>query len=189
MTSTSPHGARPGVASPDRLSRRRLDPRPLLGGRRHGPNEEADHAIAVCTPTTPRTLLVLPDGRALNERALAELRALESGHACLEELLERPGAPPRRGGDPTAWLRAALTAAGVRRLHRPGDHRYLFRVGDRGARWPIAVGLAGRPHPTRAAGRAEGRSSVPHGPGIPARRGVRRGAQAGGCAGPPPPRR
>jgi hypothetical protein len=83
---------------------------------------------------TPRTLLVLPDGRVLHERALAKVRALERGHAYVEAVLERFGAPPRGGTDPGAWLRAALAAAGVRRLHHPGNHRYLFRLGDRAAR-------------------------------------------------------
>jgi len=53
---------------------------------------------------TARTVLVLPDGRVLNERALAKLRALDTGHAYVEDLLRRFGAPPRRGADPAEWL-------------------------------------------------------------------------------------
>jgi hypothetical protein len=102
---------------------------------------------------TPRSLLVLPDGRVLNERALAKVRTLEPGHAYVEETLERFGAPPRRGADPAAWLRTALAAAGVRRLAHPGNHRYLFRLGDRAARRSIAVGLVGRPTRSRSTDR------------------------------------
>jgi hypothetical protein len=96
---------------------------------------------------TPRTLLVLPDGRVLHERALAKARALERGHGYVEELLERFGAPPRRGADPARWLPHALAAAGVRRVRHPGNHRYLFRIGDRRARRAVAVGPAARPYP------------------------------------------
>lgn len=46
---------------------------------------------------TARTLLLLPDGRVLNERALAKVRALDTGHGYVEELLRTFGAPPRRG--------------------------------------------------------------------------------------------
>ena len=96
---------------------------------------------------TPRALLLLPDGRVLHERALAKVRALERGHAYVEEMLERFGAPPRRGAEPAAWLRTALAAAGVRRVDHPGNHRYLFRLGDRAARRRVALGLPGWPYP------------------------------------------
>jgi hypothetical protein len=96
---------------------------------------------------TARTLVVLPDGRVLNERALAKLRALDSGHAYVEHLLRGFGAPPRRGADPAEWLPRALAAAGVRRLRHPGNHRYLFRLGDRAARRSVFVALPSLPYP------------------------------------------
>ncbi|MBI4496629.1 MAG: hypothetical protein HY689_01860 [Chloroflexi bacterium] len=98
---------------------------------------------------TPRTVLVLPDGRVLNERALAKLRALDSGHAYVEQLLREFGAPPRRGADPSEWLPRALIAAGVRRLRHPGNHRYLFKLGRRSAKRAVRVGLPSLPYPKR----------------------------------------
>ncbi|HEY7066284.1 MAG TPA: hypothetical protein VII06_32730 [Chloroflexota bacterium] len=90
---------------------------------------------------TARIVLVLPDGRVLNERALAKVRAIDSGHAYVEELLRGFGAPPRGRADPVRWLPHALAAAGVRRLRHPGNHRYLFRLGDRAARRSVAIAL------------------------------------------------
>ncbi len=96
---------------------------------------------------TPRTLLVLPDGRVLNERALAKLRALDSGHAYVEELLQRFGALSRNGANPREWLSHALSSVGVRRLRHPGNHRYLFRLGSRTAKRRILVALPSTQYP------------------------------------------
>lgn len=96
---------------------------------------------------TTRTLLLLPDGRVLNERALAKVRALDVGHAYVEELLCSFGATARCGADPVIWLPRALREAGVRTLWHPGYHRYLFRLGDRHARRPIHVGYPDLPFP------------------------------------------
>jgi hypothetical protein len=108
---------------------------------------------------TARSLLVLPDGRALNERALAKVRALEPGHAYVEALLCAFGAPPRRGEAPAGWLPRALAAAGVRRQRHPGNHRYLFRLGDRAARRSVLIALPGLPYP-----KAAGPAAPPAGP-------------------------
>lgn len=86
-----------------------------------------------------RTLLLLPDGRVLNARAISKLRRLERGHRYVEELLRQHGSPPRRGAEPRAWLPEALQAAGVRQLRHPGCHRYLFRVGGRVQRHFVAL--------------------------------------------------
>lgn len=96
---------------------------------------------------TPRTLLLLPDGRVLNARSLAKLRALDSGHAYVEEVLRSFGAPPRRGADPSLWLPDALRAANVRRVRHPGNHRYLFRLGDRRSRRAVQVSFSSQPYP------------------------------------------
>jgi hypothetical protein len=96
---------------------------------------------------TARTLLLLPDGRVLNERAVAKVRALDVGHAYVEELLRSFGAPARRGAAPAIWLPTALHEAGVRTLWHPGNHRYLFRLGDRYARRSIHVGYPSLPFP------------------------------------------
>jgi hypothetical protein len=65
----------------------------------------------------------------------------------VEELLRGFGAPPRGGADPAEWLPRALAAAGVRRLRHPGNHRYLFRLGDRAARRSVFVALPSLPYP------------------------------------------
>ncbi|MBI4499068.1 MAG: hypothetical protein HY689_14355 [Chloroflexi bacterium] len=96
---------------------------------------------------TPRTLLLLPDGRVLNDRALSKVRSLEQGHAYVEETLRAFGAPPRRGQDPAVWLPAALAAAGVRRQRHAGNHRYLFTLGSRTAKRTVTLGLPGLPYP------------------------------------------
>lgn len=96
---------------------------------------------------TARTILVLPDGRVLNERALSKRRTLEVGHEYVEQLLRRFGAPPRRGVTPSAWVPRVLAAAGVRRLSHPGNHRYLFRLGNRASRRSIAIALPSLPYP------------------------------------------
>jgi len=96
---------------------------------------------------TARTILILPDGRVLNERAVSKLRNLEVGHEYVEQLLRRFGAPPRRGAAPSEWIPRALTTAGIRRLRHPGNHRYLFRLGDRAARRSDVIALPSLPYP------------------------------------------
>ena len=96
---------------------------------------------------TARTILILPDGRVLNERAVSKLRNLEVGHEYVEQLLRLFGAPPRRGAAPSEWMPGALAAAGVRRLRHPGNHRYLFRLGDRASKRSVAIALPVRPYP------------------------------------------
>ena len=92
-------------------------------------------------------LLVLPDGRVLNERALSKLRALDSGHAYVEELLRGIGAPARNGANPREWLSRALRTVGVKRLRHPVNHRYLFRLGSRAAKRAVLVGLPSTQYP------------------------------------------
>ncbi|MFN8632919.1 MAG: hypothetical protein U0893_03625 [Chloroflexota bacterium] len=94
-----------------------------------------------------RTILVLPDGRVLNERALSKLRTLDVGHDYVEQRLRRFGAPPRHGAPPAEWLPHALAAAGVRRLRHAGNHRYLFRLGDRASRRAVVIALPSLPYP------------------------------------------
>jgi hypothetical protein len=96
---------------------------------------------------TPRAILMLPDGRVLNERALSKLRNLEVGHEYVEQLLRQFGAPPRRGATPSEWIPGALAAAGVRRLRHPGNHRYLFRLGDRASKRSVTIALPVLPYP------------------------------------------
>jgi hypothetical protein len=98
--------------------------------------------------TAPRTLALLPDGAVFSDRAASKVRGGERGRAYAERLLRRWGAPPRRPDEePTAWLHAALAAAGVRRVRHPGLHRYAFALGP--ARRAVAVVGWPRPYPKR----------------------------------------
>jgi hypothetical protein len=100
--------------------------------------------------TTPRRVLLLPDGRLLSARALSKVRGDEQGHAYVERDLVRFGARPRLPSEPGAdWLRDALPAAGVRSLLHSGNHRYAFRLGAR--RRLVAVGLPAAAYPKTAA--------------------------------------
>lgn len=96
----------------------------------------------------PRTLLLLPDGTVLSERALAKVRAQDRGHEYVERRLRTFGAGPRRTGEPAdGWLRRALVEAGVRRLRHGGCHRYAFRLGNRSVRRSVMVGLQADRYP------------------------------------------
>ena len=102
--------------------------------------------------STPRTLVVLPDGTTLNARARQKVVAQERGHEYVEQLLVRHGAHPLDGRDDLArWLTEALTAVGATRLRHAGCHRYGFRLGPAARRihlpsasaYPKHVDLAG----------------------------------------------
>jgi hypothetical protein len=74
-----------------------------------------------------RRLRLLRDGRVLNDRAVAKILAGDRGHDYAERLLVEAGAPPRRAGQSAeAWLPVALTAAGVRLVAHPGNHKYAL---------------------------------------------------------------
>lgn len=100
--------------------------------------------------TTPRRVLLLPDGRALSERALSKVRGDEQGHACVERELVRFGARSRRPDERGAeWLRDALRTASVRSIGDGGNHRYAFRLGVRCRL--VAVGLPAAAYPKAVA--------------------------------------
>jgi hypothetical protein len=79
---------------------------------------------------TPRSLLLLPDGTVLNDRAVQKVRAQERGHEYVERHLVSFGArSPRAGQTPTVWLEEAVQSIGARRLRHAGNHRFLFPLG------------------------------------------------------------
>jgi hypothetical protein len=100
---------------------------------------------------TPRTLALLPDGTVLNDRARQKVRKQEAGHEYAEARLIALGARPLAAGqNPAAWLAEALNAAGARKVRHPGNHRYLFLVGEtRRDRRSVRVTLPARPYPSR----------------------------------------
>jgi hypothetical protein len=139
-------GVRGVVSFSDPLPRRRQDGALVFPGHA-GVVYQAANATYLGR-TAPRTLALLPDGAVFSGRAASKVRGGERGHAYAERLLRRWGAPPRRPGEePAAWLRAALAAAGVRRVRHPGLHRYAFALGP--ARRAVAVAGSRRPYPKR----------------------------------------
>lgn len=80
--------------------------------------------------STPRTLILAPDGTILSERALSKLRTGDRGADYTYALLRRWGAPGRRlnedGGD---YVRRALADhARFRRVRHPGNIAYGWRL-------------------------------------------------------------
>jgi hypothetical protein len=140
-------GVRGVVAFSDPVPRLLADGTVLSPGH-VGTIYQASNGLHTAQRGTPRTLLLGPDGRAISARALQKIRAGERGHAYAELQLVGWGATPRAAGeDPTRWLRAALGAAGVRRVRHPGNYRYLFRIGP--GRGRVTIGLSPAPYPKR----------------------------------------
>lgn len=77
--------------------------------------------------SSPRTDLLLPDGRPLSSRALSKLRTGDTGERYAVGQIVAAGAePPAFGESRSAWL-ARLEAAGfLRRRRHPGNHVYVF---------------------------------------------------------------
>lgn len=101
---------------------------------------------------TPRTLVLLPDGTALNARSLQKLRADERSAGTAERQLVAAGARPRRPGEPaSAWVREALATARLRRVRHPGNHRYAFVIGNRRQQRSVRVAMASQVYPKQGA--------------------------------------
>lgn len=102
-----------------------------------------------CGRGTPRSLVLLPDGRVLNNRSMQKVRGQERGHDHVERMLvglgARPG--PAAGEAPRVWLRDALDRIGVARLRHGGNHRYVFRLGTPAQRRRVHVALPTGPYP------------------------------------------
>ena len=97
---------------------------------------------------TARTLRLLPDGRAVNERSLQKIRAGEPGGSAGARLvadLEAAGAVPFDAADPAAWARMAVAQV-TRPFRHPGNHRYLFGL-TRAARRALPANHGEYPEP------------------------------------------
>lgn len=82
---------------------------------------------------SPRTMLVLEDGRELSNRAASKLRQGERGQRYAAAQLVAAGAvAPTPGEDLAEWYRREVARIARRQRH-PGNHRYLFPL-SRGAR-------------------------------------------------------
>lgn len=76
---------------------------------------------------TPRTLLLLPDGRTFSGRAISKIRNLETGHAyAVDQLVAAGATAPRLGQDLRAWYDALAAGPFFRRLRHPGAHVFSF---------------------------------------------------------------
>lgn len=71
-----------------------------------------------------RTLLILPDGTVLSERAVQKLKHGERGWQYTAALLEQHGAAPLEG-DARTWARHWIKRL-CRPLRHPGNHRYVW---------------------------------------------------------------
>lgn len=97
--------------------------------------------------STPRTLILGPDGRSINERTLSKIRNDEQGAGYAVRQLMALGAPPRRVGEEgVAYVVRALAEGSFRRVRHPGNLtftwrlRYASRDAEAGATNPVANG-------------------------------------------------
>jgi hypothetical protein len=143
-------GMRGVVSFSDPLERRTADGRLVMPGH-VGTIYQASNATYT-GHATPRSVWLLPNGQLFNEQALGKIRLQKQGHEYAEAELCSWGARPRRSGeDPKAWLHTALRAAGCTPQRHPGNHRYLFAIGDRRARRGVSFGFGGQAYPKKTA--------------------------------------
>lgn len=80
---------------------------------------------------TPRTLRILPDGRAMSPRSIQKIRARERGYRyAVDQLVAAGAAPPQDGEDLEAWLKRAIEGV-TRPLKHPGTLKYAFAINKR----------------------------------------------------------
>jgi len=104
--------------------------------------------------TTPRQIIVLPDGEQVPERSLSKVTGGERGaDGVIARLMARGAPPPENGDDRALWLEAALRACGARRLRHSGKHKYALRIGRTRAErtGTVLAGQAARASPKRPA--------------------------------------
>lgn len=77
--------------------------------------------------SSPRTDLLMPDGRPISSRAISKIRNAECGQRYAMDDLIRAGArAPRFGEDCATWLVDLESSGFLRRQRHPGCHAYLF---------------------------------------------------------------
>jgi hypothetical protein len=144
------HGVRGVVAFSDPVPRKTRFGTVLTPGH-VGTIYQASNGLYSAERSTPRTLLVGPDGRVFSARAIQKIRAGERGHEyATRQLVEWGAQPPGYPAD-SGWIAGALVDAGVRRVRHPGNHRYLFRVGTRRDRSRTTVAFTPAPYPKKEA--------------------------------------
>jgi len=82
--------------------------------------------------SSPRTLLLTPDGQIASERALSKLRSGDQGRDYAEAQLRERGAPARRTHETAAdRLKRPRTIGFLRPVRHPGNLRFLARCFDK----------------------------------------------------------
>lgn len=144
-------GVRGVVSFADPVPRRDSTGRVTLAGH-VGTIYQASSAIYTGR-STPRSLVILPDGRTLNARSISKVRAQEQGHEYVQRRLVSLGARPLAAGqEPGVWLVEALADIGAHRVRHRGNHRYLFVIGSRADKAAVLIGGQPRPYPKRPDG-------------------------------------
>lgn len=125
---------------------RRVDDRLVMPGH-VGTIYQASNALYAGRGTA-RSLVLLPNGQVLNNRAMQKVRGQERGHEHVEKMLVGLGARAMRAGErPTPWLHEAIDTVGSTRLRHRGNHRYLFTIGTRSQRRAVTVHATTGPYP------------------------------------------
>lgn len=77
--------------------------------------------------SSPRTLLLTPDGQIASERALSKLRSGDQGRDYAEAQLRERGAPPRGTHEaPADWLVRLRAIGFLRPIRHPGNLRFAW---------------------------------------------------------------
>lgn len=77
--------------------------------------------------SSPRTDLILPDGRPISSRAISKIRSGETGQRyAVEELLRAGARAPYVGENRGAWLAEVERDGILHRRRHPGNHVYVF---------------------------------------------------------------
>lgn len=80
----------------------------------------------------PRTVILTPDGRVLNERSISKLRLNECGADYAYRQFLACGAPRRQPlEDGDAYVRRVLAGGAFRKTRHPGNHVFSFDLGPR----------------------------------------------------------
>lgn len=147
-------GARAVYSYADPLERRDAAGQ-LTKGAHWGTIYQATNALHVGR-SSPRTLYLTRQGRALSGRALTKIRKQEAGcDYAAAQLRAATGVPRAAGEAPDAWVRRALRAGvrsgAVRRVRHPGNLVYAFGLdgAERAALHTLHGG--GRAYPRRTA--------------------------------------
>ena len=129
------------LAFSDPVRRTTVDGRIVLPG--HVGVTYVAHGFTYASRSRPRTLLLLPDGRAIVDRTLQKISAQERGWKGALRRLLAAGLPAPTTSDLASWTRTARSL--LRPLKHGGNHRYLLALDPivglptRGTRAPSTV--------------------------------------------------